>query len=185
MNRSYALSLQQQRGAVLLVSLMILLIMTVLGIAGMSSTTMEEKMAANNQQRQQAYQAAETALRDAEAWLTNNVTAIGDLANFSGANGLYSLQETASGAAVNPPTFNLYDNSAWQSNGVASLSLLDNQDTPRYIIEYMGPTEDPAGLNPNDPVPVVMYAFRITAIGWSVDGTSRYLAWSHYTRRLN
>ena len=55
----------------LLVSLMILLIMTVLGIAGMSSTTMEEKMAANNQQQQQAYQASETALRDAEAWLTS------------------------------------------------------------------------------------------------------------------
>ncbi len=176
-----------QRGAVLLVSLMILLIMTVLGIAGMSSTTMEEKMAANNQQQQQAYQAAETALRDAEAWLTSNVTRINDLAQFNGANGLYSLHATSVGTAVAPPSFDIYNNTAWAANGVVSESLLDGQDAPRYIIEYMGENDGSAGapLDPQLGTPPSRYAFRITAIGWSVDGTARYLAWSHYARRLN
>ena len=186
MNSRPALHNHAQRGAVLLVSLMILLIMTVLGIAGMSSTTMEEKMAANNQQRQQAFQASETALRDAEAWLTANITQVDDLALFNGSNGLYALRRTATGLAPVETDFNLYDNGAWVSKGVASESLLDGQDTPRYIIEYMGdygsggPCLDPLNCSP-----VAKFAFRITAIGWSVDGTARYLAWSHYGRRLN
>ena len=175
--------LNTQRGAVLLVSLMILLIMTVLGIAGMSSTTMEEKMAANNQQQQQAYQAAETALRDAEAWLTTNVTKLGDLTQFDGSNGLYSLRATAVGVATAEPDFDIYKSTEWASKGKASKTLLDNQATPRYIIEYMGDLQDP--LDPNDPSFINRYGFRITAIGWSVDGTARYLAWSHYIRRLN
>lgn len=177
---------QAQHGAVLLVSLMILLIMTVLGIAAMSGTTMEEKMAANSQQRQQAFQAAETALRDAEVWLTTSVTTLDDLIQFDGSSGLYALRPTTPGATLVAPTFDIYDNSAWQANGLASHTLLDNQDTPRYIIEYMGQIGDQgAALDPNAAPPIYRYAFRITAIGWSVDGTARYMAWSHYTRRLN
>ncbi len=174
---------KRQRGAVLIISLMILLIMTVLGIAAMSSTTMEEKMAANNQQRQQAFQGAETALRDAEAWLFNNVTKLADLDQFTGANGLYALYAVHFGGTPAPPAFNIFDNTAWSSNGQTSHSLLTNQPVPRYIIEYVGTTEE-APLTYDNIYPQ-RYAFRITAIGWSVDGTARYLAWSHYRRRLN
>lgn len=175
-----------QSGAVLLVSLMILLIMTVLGIAAMSTTTMEEKMAANSQQRQQAFQAAETALRDAENWLTANITRMDHLSQFNGSNGLYASQRIAIGAPLSEPTFNIYSDSAWLNNGTASTTLLSGQDPPRYIIEYIGdfgsggPCLDPTGC-----APVARYAFRITAIGWSVDGTARYLLRSHYARRLN
>lgn len=174
----------QQRGAVLLVSLMILLIMTVIGIAAMSTTTMEEKMAANNQQRQQALQAAETALRDGEAWLTNNITRTAHLADFDGSDGLYGTAPTAIGITTTPPGFDIYDKAAWINNGVASQNLLDNQEQPRYIIEYLGKTGEDS-LDPNDPPEPARYSFRITAIGWSVDGTARYLATSHYARRLN
>ena len=184
MNPLSAPPLTSQRGAVLLVSLMILLIMTVLGIAGMGTTTMEEKMAANNQQQQQAYQAAETALRDAETWLTTNVTRINDLTQFNGSNGLYALRAPVTGGVIAKPAFDIYDNSAWTSNGLASQhTLLDNQDAPRYIIEYMGDLDDP--LDPNDPMNINRYSFRVTAVGWSVDGTARYMAMSHYVRRLN
>lgn len=178
-------SIRHQQGAVLMISLMILLIMTVLGVAAMSTTTMEEKMAANNQQRQQAFQAAETALRDAEAWLAANVDDVADLAQFNGTSGLFSLERTSVGAALAPPTFNLYDNGAWASNGTPSLSLLSGQQ-PRYIIEYLGKFgTGGAPLDPNNATAPARYAFRITAAGWSTDNTSRYLAWSHFARRLN
>lgn len=177
---------RRQQGAVLIISLMILLIMTVLGIAAMSSTTMEEKMAANNQLRQQAFQAAETALRDGEAWLFNNVTTVADLADFDGNTpGLYSVRPYTIGAALAEPAFNIYDGSAWTTgNSSPSHSLLTDQPQPRYIIEYLGNTES-APLDPTQPVGPQRYSFRITAIGWSVGGTSRYMAWSHYRRRLN
>jgi len=176
-----------QQGAVLLVSLMILLIMTVIGIAAMGTTTMEEKMAGNNQQRQQAFQAAETALRDAEAWLATNVQHIADLAQFDdGGNGLYTLERPTPGATILAPTFDLFDDSAWVTNGVQSLNLLAGQSRPRYIIEYLGKFGDGGPpLDPNSPVTPARYAFRITAAGWSVDNTSRFVAWSHFARRLN
>lgn len=178
--------LTPQRGAVLLVSLMILLIMTVIGIAAMSTTTMEEKMAANSQQRQQAFQAAETALRDAETWLTANITRVTDLSQFDGDGGLYASRPIAIGAALAEPAFDIFSDSAWASNGVPSETLLSGQDTPRYIIEYVGDFgSDRPLLDPTQGVQVARYAFRITAIGWSVDGTARYLLRSHYARRLN
>lgn len=58
-------SSRAQRGAVLIVSLMFLVILTMLGVTAMSGTTMEERMAGNTRDAAAALQAAEAALRDA------------------------------------------------------------------------------------------------------------------------
>ena len=58
-----------QRGAVLVVSLMILLVMTIISITALRTTSMDEKMASNARQQQIAFNAAEVALREAEAVL--------------------------------------------------------------------------------------------------------------------
>jgi type IV pilus assembly protein PilX len=55
----------RQRGAVLIVSLMFLVILTILGITAMTGTTLEHKMASNTRDYAIAMQAAESALRDA------------------------------------------------------------------------------------------------------------------------
>lgn len=60
---------RSQRGAVLITSLVLLLILTLLGIASMRNTTLEEKMAGNMHSRHVAEQAADAALRGAEDWL--------------------------------------------------------------------------------------------------------------------
>ena len=52
----------RQRGAVLIVSLILLVVMTPLGVSSMNSTSLEEKMAANSQESTRAFQAAETGL---------------------------------------------------------------------------------------------------------------------------
>ena len=52
----------QQQGAVLVVSLMLLLVMTLLSIASMSNSIMQEKMAANAQNTNHTFQAAESAV---------------------------------------------------------------------------------------------------------------------------
>lgn len=56
-----------QRGAALIVALILLLIMTILGLASMRSTIMEERMSASLYDRSLAFQAAEAALRAGEA----------------------------------------------------------------------------------------------------------------------
>lgn len=50
-----------QSGAVLVVSLIVLLVLTLLGVAGMNSSMMQERMAANAQHSNRAFQAAESA----------------------------------------------------------------------------------------------------------------------------
>ena len=59
----------QQRGAALIVSLMFLLVLTIIGIASVSTTKLQERMAHNTREQNLALQAAEAALRDGEAWL--------------------------------------------------------------------------------------------------------------------
>jgi len=60
-------ALNQQSGGVLIVSLILLLVMTLLGVTAMQSNILEEKMAGNYRDQNLAFQAAEAALRDAEA----------------------------------------------------------------------------------------------------------------------
>lgn len=55
---------QNQRGAVLVIGLLMLLILTVVGVASMKSSVLDERIAANSQFRTMAFQAAESALAE-------------------------------------------------------------------------------------------------------------------------
>ena len=59
----------QERGAALIVVLILLLVMTLLGLASLRGTLMEERMSANMYDRSIGFQAAEAALREAETRL--------------------------------------------------------------------------------------------------------------------
>lgn len=55
-----------QSGMVLIISLIMLLLLTLIATTGMQTSSLEEKMAGNLRDRNIAFQAAESALRDAE-----------------------------------------------------------------------------------------------------------------------
>ena len=57
----------RQRGAVLIVSLVLLVVLTLLGVSVMNVTQLEERMASNSQEMVQAFQSAETGLSQAYA----------------------------------------------------------------------------------------------------------------------
>ncbi len=52
----------RQRGAALVIALILLLVMTLLGVAALRTTTLEERMAANSQEHNRAFHAAESGL---------------------------------------------------------------------------------------------------------------------------
>ncbi|MDQ7015615.1 MAG: PilX N-terminal domain-containing pilus assembly protein, partial [Gammaproteobacteria bacterium] len=56
---------QQQQGAALMVGLVMLLVLTLLGVSNMRMTTLELRMSANTQNRNQAFQAAASAIAPA------------------------------------------------------------------------------------------------------------------------
>lgn len=115
----------EQNGAVLVTSLILLLVMTLIGITGMQTSTLEEKMTGNMRDRNLAFQAAESALRAGESFLTQAT-----LPNFTtaGTNGLYAL-------SANP---SVKDDSFWtSSNKIAypSGKLANNSTPPLYVVQ--------------------------------------------------
>ncbi|MBO6812532.1 MAG: PilX protein [Marinobacter sp.] len=60
-----------QSGAALIVSLIVLLVLTLIGVAGMNSSVMQERMAVNSQNSNRAFQAAESTV----SALTNQLMA--------------------------------------------------------------------------------------------------------------
>lgn len=61
---------RRQAGATLVVALILLMVMTILGIASMGTTGLEEKMAANSQEVYRALQAADAGITQAYASIT-------------------------------------------------------------------------------------------------------------------
>src|SRR5690606_3767551 len=97
--------LGRERGAVLIVALVLLLVMTILGVSSLSSTTLQERMAGNLRDSNLAFQAAEAALREGEEFLRQAV-----LPPFTGAAGLLERQDGGGRAEF----WNSYD---WAGNG--------------------------------------------------------------------
>ncbi len=56
---------QRQHGAVLVISLLILLVLTLVGVSSLDGSIMEEKMASNSQIATTTFQQAESAIREA------------------------------------------------------------------------------------------------------------------------
>lgn len=83
----------RQKGAVLLISLIFLILLTLIGVTAMQTTTLQERMAGNVRDLNLAFQASEAALRAGEAWLPANTltaeaaTALTDPAGWDGTGG--------------------------------------------------------------------------------------------------
>ncbi|KZY44995.1 MULTISPECIES: PilX N-terminal domain-containing pilus assembly protein [unclassified Oleiphilus] len=87
-----SLNLARQKGAVLVVSLIILLLMTLIGVASMSSSIMQEKMASNAQNNNATFQAAENAV----SGLINKVIIDKDTTELDEAIGIGTIGEHTS-----------------------------------------------------------------------------------------
>jgi type IV pilus assembly protein PilX len=132
-------------------SLVFLVLLTMIGISAMNFSTLEEKMAGNFKDQNLAFQAAESALKDAETDAFNNISNATAFTS-SCTNGL-CLPATA-GAYI-------WDTVDWSSSSSTSrlygtytgspaigASLAEQ---PRYIVEDIpNPTTPPAGESATD-----------------------------------
>jgi type IV pilus assembly protein PilX len=160
----------RQRGVALFIALVVLLIITILGVAGLQTTTLEERMAAASRDRDIAFQAAESALSQAEAFI--ETLGPGDLAQFqNNAGGLYV-------PPVGATAPEWWDVVSWSGGGgitVATSVPGPVAAQPQYIIEHVTtivPAEDSLNLsNIGASVGAPTEIFRITAYG--VGGSDR------------
>jgi type IV pilus assembly protein PilX len=145
----------REKGAILIISLIVLTLMTLIGAAAMRSSILEEKMARNWRDRERAFQAAEAALRAGENLLRQAV-----LPPFDGGDGLYQPP---------PPEAEPYwrrGGEWWRSHGASHSGRFDDVvEPPRYIVEELPPTPALAdSLAAGRPI-AYTYWYRITARG--------------------
>ena len=96
MNKNYFSSRSAQEGAALITALVMLVLLTMLGLTSMNTTTLEERMSANAQDLNRAFQAASTGLEivfNDEAAFDTRLTADTD----GTANDLYDKNNTGVG----------------------------------------------------------------------------------------
>ncbi len=159
-----------QRGITLIVCMVVLLVLTFMGLASIQDTTLEERMAGNLRNSNLAFQAAESALRNAEDRIDGMVV----LPDFDGSDGLYPALSVdaanwsdanwlASGAAYSGPTI----------PGLAS--------PPRYFIELMSSAEAQESLQTGSVIEVTGM-FRITARGVGGSDTAVAVLQTYYKR---
>ena len=157
----------RQRGAVLVISLLILLIMTLIGITGMQTSVLEERMAGNYRDIALAFQASETALRDAESRIRDSIDGLTGFSDDCGSDGLCDatsglseVWEDHTGVPLGTDT----------DTDADALELVE--DPPIYWIE--GYKVRPPGS------PVWKSQYRITAVGYGTHDTTQVLLQSVY-----
>lgn len=145
--------MDRQRGVVLIVSLVFLLLLTLLATSSMQNATLQEKVAASVHQRHASFQSAEGALRQAEAQVKRPG---------------FALAPCSTPMTCAPPA----EVSRLVSGGVDGGSGIEWVPTRNgfYGIQHLGQTSTPANPGPGtDGQRVEVY--RITAIG--IQGWSR------------
>lgn len=176
-----------QRGAVLLVSLLILLVLTIIGINGMSVSTLEETMAGNFRDRNLAFQAAEAALRKGEekARKTDQDDLsddYGDGTSNNGKKGYYKKDAVFDYLIAN-----------WEgTNDTRSHGFDGVERAPRYAIQHLGLVSTAGSTSRRGSVVGIAYqaptsieAYRVTARGTGGRNSTVVILESTYTAELD
>lgn len=120
-----------EKGAALVISLILLIIMTIIGLAGIRGVTQQERMANHSFDRSLAFQSTEAALRDVEQLVEAKKPT--PTAGCSLDDGLMSC---APPAAIDTPRWLDSAFTSWTdlpAVGAGALAV-----TPQYFVEYLG-----------------------------------------------
>ena len=151
----------RQSGASLIVVLILLLVMTLLGLAVLGNTLLEERMSANMFDRSLGFQAAETALREGEALAATAPAAPG-----TGC----SAGVCATPVATDPDRWLNASFTGWR-NATTSLATTPAPPPASFIVEFMGDAPTWTGCDRKIPIDDLCMAprYRVTARSTEVD----------------
>lgn len=188
----------QQQGAALAVSLIILTLMTVIGITAVKSSVIENRIATNMYDKQMSFEAAEAALRDAEAWLTAQESSP-DTAMAKGATSTVTIwvkgypTNTHAGVEADKAMLKFSDDAIWdiygEDYGVAN-NLTESQKMPglaadpQFIVEQFTFIPDDLSAETLAAGRGEFY-YRITARARGGSSTSETLLQTIYRMRYN
>lgn len=195
------MSYSSSKGNVLVITLVLLLIFTLVGVASVGDVAINQHISGNFKDSNLSFQAAEAALKEGEL-LAENLAASHDWENFSSScsgtncftttcsaglcfNGDYP---TTSDCASNPPTTGLWSvDATWDSVGAAAVAVTNFptlSEKPKYIIEFMcfvprDPVNTPSPTS-NYPSGEWSFMYRITGYSAGEGGNSKVAVQSTY-----
>lgn len=150
---------KNQAGVTLVISLIILVSLTILGVTSMLSSRTEISMAGNLRKASIAFNAAEAGLRAGERFVNESFST--GIYN-DPTNGLYDKSDTS-------PSYGLA--ATWVDSQVATTSLPEVAEQPRFIVHYLGDRAQNAvaavnigGYGSGQPG-ITVSNFKITALG--------------------
>jgi type IV pilus assembly protein PilX len=147
---------ENEQGSALVIALVMLVVLTMMAIAGMQTTSIQERMAGNLRDKNLAFQSAEAALREAEMFLQAAV-----LPSFNGTAGLYSSTSFDRSNWTDPDFWSSSENYYEYEVGIEEVTAL-----PQYIIEELPvATDEVPSLAADEPIPDSAI-YRITAKGF-------------------
>jgi type IV pilus assembly protein PilX len=145
----------------LLVSLIMLLLLTMIGISSMQNATLQEKMSGSVMNRNQSFQVAEASLRVGE-----NVVSASS----------YSLPKCATVAACAPPDATQVTVAGTKANGIAWVAAYNGFYAIQNIGSNGAPVNMPSGCSSSSAITL----YRITGVAQV--GSSRSIVESIYAK---
>ena len=179
--------LNKQQGSVLIISLLLLIVTTLLGLSSMNNTIMEEKMAGNLRQQNIALQSAESALREAEAWLAGLNKNTRPDAEDDDTSDIWIKDGVEDGPGVPSEPTGMW----WANDGLwgyaityANTAGVTELNNAVYLIEELEPVSDTITVGQQQDVQSVRDYFRITARGQGTDQRATSYLRSSFSRRF-
>lgn len=153
---------RQQSGIALIISLVMLALLAIITIVAMQVTSLEEKMAGNARNHNIAFQAAESALREAEALINGGGTEFYPLKLSSGPFQNTTAPVCVSGlcGVTEPLQSESFPSVAGKQTAVSGIANIVAE--PEYIIELIR-------VDPSTDSGRVYATFRITTQAWGGD----------------
>lgn len=167
---------RRERGAVLVVGLIFLAMLSLLGVAAHSVATQEERMSGNTRERVRAFQGAEASLRDCEALILP--TAV--LPTFTNNTGGFYVAK-----AVSEKQY--FESIDWTSAAAVRVlpsgaAITGVARQPRCIVEEIGDIFVNVGGAVGLAQKETLKVYRITAVGYGANGNTSAQVQTTYIR---
>ena len=174
--------MKNQKGIALVVSLVILLILTVIGLSSLETSVNEHRVARNLQAITEAFQAAEVALSEGGEQFLQNLANEIPLPTLDGRNGIWELNAIDSNAEDQRGWWMERDGVWWQANGSALNDFSTEVPVPNYVIEHRQFVRDT--LSVGHQVQSGVQIHRITARGQGRE-RAEAIVQSTFAQRIN
>lgn len=173
---------KKEKGVVLFMSLVMLLIITVLGLSSVQTTSLQERMARNSRDSNLAFQSAEAAIKAAESIVNAYVVEDSFDSLVGSESGLFF--ETGYNSTQNWVGFD------WESGNYYSAAAIEGTAAvPKYIVEVVKTVvayDDTLNLNNigQDTGSGRTHIYRITAYGTGGTSNAHVMIQSTFGKRL-